>query len=90
MLTYAGRGHRGFAGAHLSPPLLEEQPALHDGRAGTHFSCFTSTKVQILTQEALQLKTDAIQGVRLLTGLPEMLYEHKSTDTDAEGAAAQD
>ncbi len=51
-----------------------------DGAArGSQFACFTSTKVQILTQKALQRHCSRFSIC--------LLYEYKSTNTDAKGAA---
>jgi hypothetical protein len=50
---------------------------------GPQFTCFTGTKVQILTQKALQRRERRRSSVYLL-------YWHKSTNTDAEGAAERE
>ncbi len=48
------------------------------GTSGTPFTCFTSTKVRILT---LVFK-GASTGVRVLSLLVHLLYWYKSTNTD--------
>jgi hypothetical protein len=53
------------------------------GRHCGCFTCFTGTKVRILTQKAL-----LVAGALNLVG-GNLLYWYKSTNTDAEGAASR-
>ena len=70
-------------GAH-APPLRLRPQVLQVLSAGTHFTRFTGTKVQILTQTAFK-------GCALaLFYSVYSLYWYKSANTDAEGAAGND
>jgi hypothetical protein len=55
------------------------------------FSCLTSTKVPILTQTALQARSDrsTTRGCCPNAALLYAFYLYKSTNTDAEGAAGK-
>ena len=58
---------------------------------GTQFTCFTGTKVQILTQEALVgcILGHEIIGIKVHILTQKALYWYKSTNTDAEGAGRE-
>ncbi len=49
--------------------MLTYADELYDGTLRAHFACFTSTRVQILTQKALQVPDpdELYDGKRMLT-----------------------
>jgi hypothetical protein len=56
----------------------------HDAGPGTQFTCFTSTKVQILTQ-VLTLRAILVQNYQYCIRYSGyLLYQYKSTNADAE------
>ncbi len=58
------------------------KPEAVDSSAGTHFTCFTSTKVQILTQRAVEAAARDTRAVdssvdwRLFTSQPRIADAH--------------
>jgi hypothetical protein len=59
-----------------------EGPSAHHTCLGTQFTCFTGTKVQIMTQK------DLVRITHMSRYSVYLLYWYKSTNTDAEGAGS--
>jgi len=68
--------------------LVETRVAASTTFPGTQCACFTGTKVQILTQKALLGVVNTIT-VTIMYNVLCLLYWHKSTNTDAKGAASR-
>ena len=67
-----------------SPRRVLSHELLEVATAGAHVTCFTGTKVQILTQSVVARVGRGCYGRCSLY----LLYWYKGTNTDAEGAAA--
>ena len=81
-----GEGAPGVAGGEGAAGPPQQRMALF-AAAGTHFTCFTSTKVQLLTQRAL-LGCAFPRNVAYVSAMAGrysvyLLYWYRSTNTDA-------